>query len=159
MKLIRGSLLLLGLSLASGCALFDRTEPVTLRIYEQVNESLPEPFVKRVTLPKTEKSIAVRSAPTLTEEKVANAVLTQTIGGAAILLRFDPHGIIELNELTTRCRGQFLVIFLNNRPVASWLVDRPLTRGQLLVEGDFGEEEARKAVESLNQQAKKRDRF
>jgi hypothetical protein len=151
-RFVLGALVLL-----TGCALFDRSEPVTLRIYEQASEALPDTFIKRVMLPKTDKTIAVRSSPSISEVRIANAVVTQTAGGAAILLRFDPHGIMELNELTTRCRGQYLVIFLNNRPVAAWLVDRVLDKGQLLVEGDFTDEEARKAVESFNKESVKRE--
>jgi preprotein translocase subunit SecD len=72
------------------------------------------------------------------------------------MLRFDIHGAIKFDELTTRSRGQYLVTFLNGRPVAAWLVDQRITNGQFLVEGDFSDEEAKKAVESLNRMNKKR---
>ena len=76
-------------------------------------------------------------------------------GGKAIFLRFDPHGTIVLDEMTTRDRGQYLVIFLNKRPVGTWLVGQRIINGQFLVEGDFTDEAAKKAVEALNKMGEK----
>lgn len=72
------------------------------------------------------------------------------------MLRFDPHGMVALDEMTTRTRGQYVVIFLNTKPVAAWLVDKRLTTGQFLLEGDFTDEEARQTVDALNRMGKKR---
>ncbi len=57
--------------------------------------------------------------------------------------------------MTTRDRGQYLVIFLNNRPIGSWFVDQRILNGQFLVDGDFTDEEAKKTVEALNKLSKK----
>ncbi len=157
MTLIRSAVVLLAVLLLNGCESFEKKPPATLRIYEQVSDALPDRLTKRVTIPKTNLTLTLSAYPSLTEFRVARAELVETAGGMALLLRFDPHGIMELNELTTRCRGQYLVIFLNNRPVAAWLVDRRLDKGQLLVEGDFTDEEARAAAVSLTKQAIKRE--
>ena len=141
----------------TGCALFGPREPeATLRIHEQVSTALPESRVTMVTIPTAGLKVAVNPYPALSESDVQSANVYQTAGGSAILLRFDSHGAIALDELTTRNRGAYLVTFLNGRPVAAWLVDQRITNGQFLVEGDFSDEEAKKAVESLNRMSKKR---
>ena len=66
-----------------------------------------------------------------------SAATHQTAGGTAILLRFDTHGAIVLDELTTRTRGEYLVTFLNDRPVAAWLVDQRITNGEFLCRRRF----------------------
>ena len=111
-----------------------------------------------VEIPHTSVKITVTPFPTLTERDVQSAELYDTAGGKAIFLRFDPHGTIMLDEMTTRDRGQYVVIFLNKRPVGSWLVDQRIINGQFLVEGDFTDEEAKKAVEELNQLSEKNHR-
>ena len=134
-----------------GCATSrKRPEEVTLRIHEESSSLLPAETFQTVEIPHTDVKLTVSPFPALTERDVQAAELYDTAGGKAIFLRFDPHGTILLDEVTTRDRGQYLVIFLNKRPVGSWSVDQRITNGQFLVEGDFTDEEARKAVEALN---------
>jgi preprotein translocase subunit SecD len=141
----------------TGCALFGPREPeTTLRIHEQVSTALPESHVTMVTIPTAGLKVAVNPYPALSESDVQSANVYQTAGGSAILLHFDDHGAMTLHELTTRVRGGYIVTSLNGRPVAAWLVDQQITNGEFRVEGDFGDDEARKAVESLNRMSKKR---
>ena len=145
-----------GLALGSGCALFGKHEPAaTLAVHEQVDAAMPESRVRKVDVPKTGLTIPINPYPTLTEKDVQSAELHETAGGAAIILRFDIHGTMALQELSTRIRGGYIVTFLDGRPVAAWLVDRPIENGHMLLEGDFGEEEAKHAVSSFNSLAKK----
>ncbi|MGA2221412.1 MAG: hypothetical protein ABSH21_06485 [Verrucomicrobiia bacterium] len=147
----------LGIVLLTGCALFGKRKPeATLRIHEQVSAMLPESRVLTAAIPRANLKIPVNLYPALSEKDVQSADIYQTAGGSAIMLRFDIHGAIKFDELTTRSRGQYLVTFLNGRPVAAWLVDQRITNGQFLVEGDFSDEEAKNAVESLNRMNKKR---
>jgi len=41
--------------------------------------------------------------------------------------------------------------------VAAWFIEKRLNTGSFILEGDFTGEEAKKAVESLNRQSKKRN--
>ena len=146
-----------GALLLAGCALFRHQEPpATLRLYEEATSTLPEDNVRMVAIPKLGLKIPLNPYATISEEDVDKATLEQTPGGAAIEVQFDVSGSMVFNEMTTRCRGQYIVTFLNNRPVAAWLVDRRVTNGQFVVEGDFTDEEAGKAVDSLNKQSKQR---
>jgi preprotein translocase subunit SecD len=139
-----------GALLLAGCALFHQPSPTTLRLHEEITSTLPDDDVRLVAVPKTGLKIPLNPYATLSERDVARAELAQTPGGATIKLQFDANGAILFDEMTTRCRGQYIVTFLNERPVAAWLVDRRVTNGQFVVEGDFTDEEARKAVEALN---------
>jgi preprotein translocase subunit SecD len=85
---------------------------------------------------------------------VQSAELYNTSGGKAVFLRFDPHGEIVLDEMTTRTRGQYVVVMVNNHPVSAWLVDQRIINGQFLIEGEFTDEEARKIVDDLNKLSK-----
>jgi len=142
-----------------GCAIFPKaSEEANLRIYEESSSSLPAETFQTVEIPHTNVKLTISPFPTLTERDVQSAELYDTTGGKAIFLRFDPHGTIVLDEMTTRDRGQYLVIFLNNRPIGSWFVDQRILNGQFLVEGDFTDEEAKKAVEALNKLSEKNNR-
>jgi preprotein translocase subunit SecD len=138
----------------TGCALLRKQDTTTLRIYEQVESALPRQNAMPVEIPLADLKLSVSPFPILTEKNISSAELYNTAGGTAIFVRFDIHGAIVLDEATTRTRGQYLVTFLNNRPVAAWLVNQRILNGQFLVEGDFTDEEAKKAVAALNQMAK-----
>jgi len=130
-------------------------DEVTLRIYEESNSSLPTETFQTVEIPHTGVKLSIGLFPALTERDVQSAELYDTAGGKAIFLRFDPHGTIMLDEMTTRDRGQYLVIFLNNHPIGTWFVGQRIINGQFLVEGDFTDEAAKKAVEALNKLGQK----
>jgi preprotein translocase subunit SecD len=139
----------------AGCSSVDSMrkkaeEEVSLGIHEEASSLLPAETQRTIEIPHTTVKLTVSLFPALTEQDVQSAELYDTAGGKAIFLRFDPHGTIMLDQITTRDRGQYLVIFLNRHPVGTWFVDQRITNGQFLVEGDFTDEEARKAVEALN---------
>lgn len=140
--------------LACGCA--SKGPATTLWIHEQVNSSLPVGHVMTVELPRLGLKLAADPHPALTEKDVLSADVYQTAGGAAILLRFNIHGALVLEELTTGGRGQYLIAFLNKRPVAAWLIDRRLSTGQFLVEADLTDAEAQQVVDALNKMSKDR---
>ncbi len=143
-------------ALFTGCALFHKERiETTLRIYEEASSALPAESQQTVEIPRAEMKLTVSPFPTLTEQDVQSAELYDTAGGKAVFLRFDPHGTVVLDEMTTRTRGQYVAVLVNLRPVGAWLVDQRIINGQFLVEGDFTDAEARKIVDDLNKLAKK----
>ncbi len=141
--ILAGLLIALGI----GCA----SQPkVTLRFHEQVSEALPESRVRVVDVPHSDQRVTVDPFAQLTEKDVLEAQLRPTPGGNAVWLRFDLHGANKLNELTTRMRGEYLVVLMNDRPVAAVLVDRRIVTGEFLLEGDMTDDEARELVDGLN---------
>jgi preprotein translocase subunit SecD len=148
---------LVAVLLACGCASFDDKNATTLRFYEQVSSSLPNKLYREVAIPKTGLTLQIDRYPVLTERDIVSSELYATSGGPAILLRLEIHGNIVLDEVTTRSRGRYLVVLLDGRPVMAWFMDKRINNGAFLLEGDFTAEEAKKAVESLNKQSKKRN--
>lgn len=138
-------------ALVAGCA---SNEPkVTLRFHEQVSGPLPGQHVRQIDVPATGQQLAISPFPVLSEKDVLEARLYPTAGGNAVQLRFDLHGANLLNELTTRARGQYLVVLLDARPVAAVLLDQIIRNGQFLLEGDFTDAEAQALVDELNRLA------
>ncbi len=129
---------------------------VTLRFFEQTSSLLPDSHVRTVVVPRVQMRIPVSPFAVLSERDVASAELIETAGGKVVALRFDPHGTVALDAVTTRNRGNYLVVFVNERPVAAWLVDRRLSTGQYTLEGDLSDDEARQLVDGLNLLANKR---
>jgi len=130
----------------------------TVGIYEEADSALPAETVQSVIIPSTGLRLTISPFPTLTEQDVQSAELYNTAGGKAIFLRFDPHGEIALDELTTRSRDRYLVVMINNHPVSAWLVNQRIINGQFLVEGDFTDEEAKKIVDDLNKLSRKNEK-
>jgi hypothetical protein len=148
------------LLLASGCALFKpKPPPVTLRFHEQADAALPDGHVRQVNVPGTDQQIAVDPFPQLNERDIRQARLVPTPGGQAALLFFDLHGANVLSEMTTRLRGRYFVVFVDDRPVAIVLVEKRITDGQFLLEGDLTDAQVRALVDDLNQIAGKRKDF
>jgi preprotein translocase subunit SecD len=152
-------------ALWAGCAAFRSLQGLqqtkadtTVRIYEQADSALPAENVQTVVIPTTGLRLTISPFPTLTEQDVQSAELYSTAGGKAIFLRFDPHGEIVLDEMTTRTRGQYVVVMVNDHPVSAWLVDQRIINGQFLIEGEFTDEEAQKIVDDLNKLSKKTNR-
>ena len=131
----------------------DKTE-TTLGIYEQVDSGLPAETVQSVIIPRTGLRLTISPYPTLSEQDVQSAEVYNTAGGKAIFLRFDPHGEIALDELTTRLRDRYVVVMINKHPVSAWLVNQRIINGQFLVEGEFTDEDAKKIVDDLNKLSK-----
>jgi preprotein translocase subunit SecD len=143
--------------LLAGCSMFGNKEEITLRFHEEYDTTLPNKLSRQVFVPKVGLTIQVDRFPIVSERDILDAELMQTAGGPAIMLKLELNGMWRLDEVTTRSRGRYLVIFLNGRPVAAWLMEKRLNTGQFFLEGDFTEEEAKKAIESFKRQSKKRN--
>lgn len=148
-----------GVLLLTGCATSGRVPPVTLRFHEEVSRVMPEVYAREVEIPATRLKLRIHPYPALTEKDVQVATLYPTAGGDAVMLQFDAHGMFAFGEMTTRCKGGYLVVLLNDRPVAAWLVDRRIDNGQFLLEGAFSDEEAQQIVDGLNKISGRRRDF
>lgn len=153
MKAFRWVLLLAFVT--TGCATSGGKSETRLWFAEQTHAVDSSNHKREVTIPVSNLKLLVDPHPVLTQRDVAEAELVQTAGGNAVLVKFDPHGTVKLDEVTTRDRGQYLVVFLDDKPLVAWLVDRRLSLGQFLIEADVNEAKARELVEGLNQAAKR----
>src|SRR5437762_1468207 len=109
---MRRELLILAVVVITGCA----GSVHTSRFHEEVPGNLPESRVRFVDVARVGQRIAIDPYPALSERDVIGAKLQPAAGGDAILLKFDLHGANALREMTTRLRGQHLVVLVDNRP-------------------------------------------
>jgi preprotein translocase subunit SecD len=138
----------------SGCASFKNKSKVSVKVHEQMGPGLDQGLPLK--FPELGISLTVNPVPSLTEKDVQSAELFTMASGTGVVLQFDPRGAMHLDELTTRMRGRYLVVFVDGKPVSVWLVDRRLTNGQLLVEGMMTDEEAIDLAARLKQSISKR---
>jgi preprotein translocase subunit SecD len=151
---------MVALLVAGGCSVFQSKPPAaTLRFNEESDPALPDSRFKMVTVSGTQQRIAIDPNPQLTEKDITEARLVPVPGGRAVQLMFDLHGANTLSEMTTRMRGRYIVVLFNERPIAAVLVDKCITDGKFLLEGDLTEQEERTLVNDLNQIAGKRRDF
>lgn len=138
-------------SAGMGCS---TSKPVTLRFHEQANTALPATRVRFVETGELGR-LPINPFPTLTERDVVRAQIVETMPGA-VMLQFSPHGTLALNELTTRARGQHVVVLVDEEPVMVWRIDRRLTDGQFLLRTDLPADRLRALVDYLNHLARPR---
>lgn len=137
-----------------GCALFNKKEN-TLRLHEEVSSALPSPRVRQVELPSAGGTITVSPYAVLTERELEGVQLVATASTPVIMLKFDPHGTVLLDEATTRVRGQRLVVFINDQPVMIWPVRERIVNGQFLLRLDWPSDDIRTLATTLQERVKK----
>lgn len=138
-----------GLAIAAallvGCS---TPKPVTLRFHEEVGTHLPATRVRWVAVEDAGR-LPVNPSPSLTERDVGEARVLGTTPGT-VLLRFSPRGRLALEELTTRGRGRWLVVLVDEEPVMVWRIDRRITDGEFVLHGDLPPQRVQALVEYLN---------
>ena len=106
----------------------------------------------------------VNNAPFLDETSVTNAAVVDTRdGGFAIQVRYDRHGTLVLDAMTTENRGRHLAIFTQFGPgkleQKRWLgapfIGSSITGGVLIFTPNSTRAEAEQVVQGLNNVAKK----
>ena len=106
----------------------------------------------------------VNNAPFLDETSVTNAAVVDTRdGGFAIQIRYDRHGTLVLDAMTTENRGRHLAIFTQFGPgkleQKRWLgapyIGSSITGGVLIFTPNSTRAEAEQVVQGLNNVAKK----
>ena len=106
----------------------------------------------------------VNNAPFLDETSVTNAAVVDTRdGGFAVQVRYDRHGTLVLDAMTTENRGRHLAIFTQFGPgkleQKRWLgapyIGSSITGGVLIFTPNSTRAEAEQVVQGLNNVAKK----
>lgn len=151
-------LLLLVVSIGTGgCASSEerarRKEASTLRLYL---EKTYDPGDKTTVVPvfrENPKLIRIAKNPFLDEGHVKSARVVDVVGGFAILVEFDFHGALVLENISNSFRGRRIVIFstfTDGRWLAAPVISHPITDGRLLFTPDATREEAERIVRGLN---------
>ena len=108
--------------------------------------------------------LSVSNVPFLDETSVTNAAVVDTRdGGFAVQVRYDRHGTLVLDAMTTENRGRHLAIFTQFGPgkleQKRWLgapyIGSSITGGVLIFTPNSTRAEAEQVVQGLNNVAKK----
>src|SRR5205807_1367716 len=113
---------------------FAKTKHCVVRVYAQANANDTDVFASPVTTPISGKSIFIEKIPRVSEQDiVAFRAYPGTSGNFGALLQLDEHGRLALETLSIEHRGSVLVVVVNGRTVAEFMVDRRVSDGRLYI--------------------------
>ncbi len=97
--------------------------------------------------------VQIQKTPFLDEGSLTDAQVVQTVGGFAIALRFNFHGSLSLENVTTSYRGRRIAVyalFTESRWLAAPMITQTITDGTLVFTPDATRAEAERIVRGLN---------
>lgn len=151
---------------AGGCASTEEEKQdeliSTLRMHVEVSGIAPDFSVPVQVGRESATMVTVDKEPFLTEADVAEARLVEVAGGFDLLVQFDHHGSLLLEQYTTSNPGRRLVIFClfgktpaDHRWLAAPTISRRITSGTLTFTPDASRAETERIALGLNNVAKK----
>jgi len=158
-------LFLLALALSAGCKSAEERRHdkaiTTFRLHLEANQGGTD---STAVIEIAGAQIYVNNSPFLDETSVTNAAVVDTRdGGFAIRVRYDRHGTLVLDTVTTENRGRHLAIFTQFGPgkleQKRWLgapyIGSSIASGVLIFTPNSTRPEAEQVVQGLNNVAKK----
>ncbi len=135
------------------------TEASTLRLYLETDfDTTGEKTAVVPVYRAAPVLLRVAREPFLDEAHIVDAQVVDTVGGFAIAVRYDFHGALVLDTVSTTYRGQRIAIhstFSEARWLAAPKLATPLKDGLLVFTPDATREEAERIVRGLNNVAVK----
>jgi hypothetical protein len=125
-----------------------------LGVHLQTPAQLPESQRTIVVVPNPPLSIAVGRLPEVREVDLVSAQAVKTDTRKQLILQFNRHGTVVIENFTTERRGELYVLTLNSIPVAAPAIREPIRDGRLVVDVDIPDEDLDKLVKGLNAAAK-----
>jgi len=125
-----------------------------LGIHLQTPAQLPESQRTIVVVPNPPLSIAVSRFPEVREVDLESAQVVRTDSRKQLVLQFNRHGTVVIENFTTERRGELYVLTLNSIPVAAPAIREPIRDGRLVIDVDIPDEDLDKLVAGLNAAAK-----
>lgn len=104
------------------------------------------------TRDETGQVLYVAALPFVTEDDVQTASLVQSEKRNLVQLEFTPPAAERLARLTTERRGVRLAIYVDGKLIMSPWIWQPITRGSVMLDGEFTRAEAKDIVRRLNNQ-------
>lgn len=145
--------------LAAGCASSgDKKgkEASTLGLFLEANSDDSKRTAAVPVVRASPVMVTVDPTPFLTEGNLTEAALVDTVGGPAIQVKFDAHGTLVLDSVTSANKGARIVVyslFTEGRWLAAPKIATPIKDGVLVFTPDATREEAERIVRGLNNMA------
>lgn len=150
------------LALAVGCASPEkkesRKEAATLRLYLESEFDSGDKTTLVSVVRSNPMTIRISKNPILDEAHIVQASVVDTMGGFAILVKYDFHGTLVLENVSNSYRGSRVAIysmFTEGRWLAAPQVTTRITDGTLVFTPDASREETERIVRGLNNVAGK----
>ncbi|MHB1305753.1 MAG: hypothetical protein ACYDC1_13780 [Limisphaerales bacterium] len=150
------------LALAVGCASPEkkesRKEAATLRLYLESEFDSGDKTTLVSVVRSNPMTVRIGKDPVLDEAHIVQASVVDTMGGFAILVKYDFHGTLVLENVSNSYRGSRVAIysmFTEGRWLAAPQVTTRITDGILVFTPDASREETERIVRGLNNVAGK----
>jgi len=134
----------------------------TLQIYLENRNDLPEHQRSVSVIRSTPVQLKIQKSPFVTEAFLDEAQVVDTRADFVIMLKFDRHGRLTLEQYSSLNLGRHFVIFSQfgagvhqSRWLAAPLIQKRITDGVLTFTPDASREEAEEIVKGLNNVAEK----
>jgi len=152
----------LSLLLVGGCASNKKDDKkkekkleTYLRVHAQAKDSTT--FTKKITIfPNSPVTMTVDQSPLLTDTDVEKAQVVDTLGGFALVIKFDKRGQWLLDQHSSLNIGRTLAIFAQygekgakTKWIAAPIISRRISDGTLLFTPDVTREEAEQIAKGL----------
>jgi hypothetical protein len=156
--------ILLLIALGTGCETTDNKasggkkkkgkEASTLRLHLEVNAD-GTPYNSPVPVYRADPvMVNVNKTPFLNEGDIQEAQVVETVGGFALRIQFDPHGLLVLDSVTGTYRGSRIAILSHFTEAPRWIaaprIAHRITDGVLTFTPDATREEAERIARGLN---------
>jgi len=136
-----------------GCStadISDKTKYASVRIFLQTTPRLPPEQRTELVIPNPPMTLTVARFAELTEHDMLKAEAVKIGTSKLLVLQFDPHGQILVQNFTTERRGECYVLVINNVPVAAPAIRQTISDGRLVVEMDMTDEELDSVAKRIN---------
>ncbi|MBI4324273.1 MAG: hypothetical protein HY674_03325 [Chloroflexi bacterium] len=150
--------LAMALGLAAGCMTTREgtqgKEATVLRFHLEVN---PDGTHHNIPISVYGIPVNVQRDPFLDEGSIQEAAVVDSLGGFSLKVRFDHHGTLVLDNMTTASKGQRIAVFSQfgqARWLAAPVINRRISDGVFVFTPDATKEEAERIVKGLNNVAK-----
>jgi preprotein translocase subunit SecD len=146
---------LIGLGLLSGAQAGGGKPPVSFRIHSQTNgEGLSKNQAMPVVLDDPPETIQVNTLPDLSERDLVAVQARETQAGRQMWVKFNAHGTVVLNAVTTQSMGRIFVVFLNQKQIFAPVIDQRIGSGELLIPYAVSDAEIKALEEAIKKNAK-----
>ncbi len=130
-----------------------RQEASTLKLHLQIDFDTGEKTQLIEVVRAKPTVLRVEKVPFLDESHLVDAAVVDTIGGFAIQVKFDFHGSLALESVSTTHRNKCVAIyslFTEGRWLGAPQLNARITDGMLIFTPDATREEAERIVRGLN---------